>query len=43
MLMQLLKPLKEAASSHSTFVFEHGGTITVDANIAGGAASKPPG
>jgi len=43
MLMQLSEPLKEGGKLPLTFVFERAGAVTVDAEIAGVAASTPPG
>ena len=43
MLLKLSEPLKEGGKLPLTFVFEHAGVVTVEAKIAGVAASKPPG
>ena len=43
MLMQLSEPLKEGGKLPLTLVFEHAGSVTVDAEIAGVGAPKPPG
>jgi len=43
MLMQLTEPLKEGGKVPLTFVFERAGAVTIEAEIAGVAASKPPG